>query len=69
MEVFVKNTVGLREVQSGKTMNTHKSSRENSKQILRKLFLKCKTHIFRDWIKSQASRQGQSPKLLRNKIF
>ena len=31
MVIFVRNAVGLREVQIGKTMNSHRSSREKPK--------------------------------------
>ena len=42
-------------------------SRENSKSFLKKLTIKCKTRIFRDWVKSQASRRGQLPEHSRQK--
>ena len=42
---FFRNTMGLREVQSGKTMNSHQSSSENTKQIF-KTVLKTKNTRF-----------------------
>ena len=47
MEVYVRNTVGLREVLLGKTMNSHKSSRENSKKILKTVLKGQNTHFSR----------------------
>ena len=49
-------------VDMGKTMNRHKSSRE-------KLIYLRKTRNFRDWVKSRASHQGQSPKHLKHKFW
>ena len=57
MGIFESDTVSLREVQTGKTMNSHK-------MFEGKLTLKRKTCIFRDWSKSQASHQGKPPNTL-----
>ena len=55
-------------VEMGKTMNNHKSSREKLKTFKKLTYLR-KTHHFRDWVKSRASRQGQSPKHSRHKFW
>ena len=55
MEVFVSNTVGLREEQTGKTMNSHKSSRENWK-VFKKTALKAQDTRFMQLNQMRASR-------------
>ena len=68
MEVFVRNTVGLREVLSGRQWKDTKCSRENP-NVLKKLTKLRKTHDFCDWFKSQASRQGKSRDSLKPKFL
>ena len=48
---------------------TYKHDNEQSKMFEEKLSLKRKTRIFRNWTKSQTSRQDKSPNTLKTKFF
>ena len=50
------NSVILKEVQTRKTMNSHKQIKGKLKKFFFKLTIKHKTRVFRDWVKLRASR-------------
>ena len=67
-ESLCVNTMSFKEVQTKKTMNSHKRLRENWKWFW-KLSLKRETRVFCDWGESLASRQGKPPKQSKSKLW
>ena len=74
-ESLCVNTMSFKEVQTKKTMNSHKRLRENRKGFCFFFFNKKKlphfrkTHDFHDWGESPTSRQGKPPKHSKSKLW